>query len=458
MTQKLRTPFKKNHGRITLVLYNRPSDCGGRCIYCVSDEGVTKSVVRNQDTLMARECDWDPVCQLQKRFGWYGLKKGCGNKFGLAVKGGSFTNHDRDYLFDYFKAIYDFLNDEVSPTFDQAKLLQKDAPDRIVQIQVETRPDFINRDWCEYLLKLGVTTVQIGVQSLDDTVLEINNRGHDVQTVVEATRLLRQYGFEVGYHIMVGMVGSSIDLDIETLSYRLWEENFSPDVLKIYPCILLKDSNCQKELARHVNVDWVPLTDETYHKLLLECYPHIPPYVHINRIQRIFDPSVIALGPKKVIDRQVYSGISRCFRQRSVAQSDLDLDGDFTDFTVRTYRQTKDDYCVEAIVRGNVVVGYARISFPRKSRSIIRDVRVLGNMLPVGKGPVGRKGTQHIGIGKSMMQQMEQLAAEKRCSTIILHPADGTRAYFELLGYFESDNYYLEKKLSHNLGGVYEVR
>lgn len=428
-----RTPFKKDHGKITLVLYTKPSPCGGECLYCISEDGFTKSTIANEDTLLARTNNWNPVKQLRERVRRYGIERGIGNKFGISVKGDSFTNHDRRYLVNYFKSIYDYLNGTVSNSFEEAKELQKHAPDRSVRTLVETRPDQIDEEWCTFLLKLGVSIVEIGVQSLDDAVLALNNRGHGVEAVIRATSLLRRHGFQVGFQLMVGLVGSNIELDFKMLTQRLWESDLCPDAIKIYPCILLRDLRLQEQLIRHVNSDWIPFTDESYIDFLKQCLPHIPPYVYVGRIQRIFEPSDIALGPKKIIDRTLFSGICKCLWHRSIMQSGIDLDGDFTNFGIRSYPQG-DGFCIEAFV-GNVVIGYGRLSFNDDNRAVIRDVRVLGNMLPVGFRNETCRGTQHIGIGKSMMKHMEELAKERCSQDIIIHSPDGVVSYFENLGY-----------------------
>lgn len=243
-----------------------------------------------------------------------------------------------------------------------------------------------------------------------------------------------------------GMVGSSQALDAEILTNRLWTDELSPDALKIYPCILLKNLDSQRELAKYIkSPDWTPLTDESYLELLTECLPSIPPYVHINRIQRLIQPGEILLGPKRVIDRQRFGGISRCLWQRSVAQCNISLDSEFTQYSVREYPQGH-GYCIEATCGDDIVVGYARLSF-YNDQPLIRDIRVLGNMLPVGCANSELVGTQHIGIGKAMMARMESMSKERGYQAIALHPAAGVRSYFERLGYQQTNCDYLLKRL-----------
>ena len=89
--------------------------------------------------------------------------------------------------------------------------------------------------WYRYL---GVTKVQMGVQSLDDRILSLNKRDHTVQDSLRATELLRAAGFKIVLHWMPNLLGATPRSDREDFE-RLWEEGtFCPDELKIYPASL----------------------------------------------------------------------------------------------------------------------------------------------------------------------------------------------------------------------------
>lgn len=443
-----RTPFRKSHGKITLVLYNKPTWCGGKCLYCFVAKGFTRSTSINEDTMLARDHEWGPVRQLQERFRRYGLVPALGYKYDLAMKGDTFTRHPREYLAEFVRACYDFFNGSKSSSLEEAVLRQAFAPDRCVTFKVETRPDYIDDEWCQFLMRLGVTTVEIGAQSLDEGVLNFNRRGHGVEAIARATRMLKRYGFEVAYQMMVGLPGSTPEKDCDTLARQLWLEPFCPDAVKLYPCILLRE-----DVAHHLGLanllrtaHWTPITTEEYVRLLHEVYPSIPRHVHVNRIQRVFEPSKVAAGPSDVIDRTMFNGISRCLWQRSVAQRRNNLDADFSGYRVESYRQGY-GYCFEAVVDEDTVIGYGRLSFCEHGDAIVRDVRTLGNMLPVGTRNTDRIGTQHIGVGKDLMRAMEIMAKSLGAHRVRLRPGVGVRSYFERLGYSPTDGGYLGKRL-----------
>lgn len=449
-----RTPLRDSHGKITLVMYNEPTWCGGKCSYCfvATGGGFTRSTSKNEDTSLARNCNWDARCQIEGRFREYGIAGKRGLKCSLAVKGDSFTTHSMDYLELFTKGALDFLNADVADSLADALAMQADAPNRCVTYNVETRPDYINEEWCDRLARLGVTTVELGVQSLDEGILAANRRGHDVECIARATSLLRDAGFDITYQVMVGLPASTVEDDLTMLASTLWRDEFCPDALKIYPCILLR-----REVARHIGLEawfndgrWVPYNTDRYIGLLREAYPDMPRFAHVNRIQRIFEPDKIAAGPAQVIDRHIFDDVSRCLWQRSVAQRKDRLNDDFTDFRVVETAQGR-DLCFEAVLNDDTVIGYARLGGLRGNDAVIRDVRALGNMVAVGVSANGR-GAQHIGVGSKLIEAMERAARRLGCKKIVVRPAPGTRRYFERRGYVEETGFRLEKTLQvrHN--------
>ena len=445
----MRTSFRKSHGKITFVLYNHPSPCGGTCLYCFLVPGFTKSTTSNEDTMLARNCNWNGGKQLAQRYRIYNLQFGVGNKCDIAIKGDSFANHKPEYLKQYFKEVFDFLNGRASGSLKEAKLYQKNGADRCVSIKVETRPDQIDEEKCKLFIELGITTVELGVQSLDDYILEINGRGHDSSSVELATKLLREKGFEICYQVMVGLPGSTLDNDMEMLTEKLWKNCYSPDALKIYPCLLLKDTiaNQKRLLQLYEKGKWQPLTSEPYKELLFESLLHIPRYVHINRIQRIIDPKKIKIGVTDAIDRKIFSNVSKCLWQRSVYQMPKNLNGNFQNYEIINYKQGENRYCFEAIFSENIVLGYGRLDILPTKEALIRDVRVLGNMLTVGEKNIFKTGCQHIGIGTSLVKEMEKTALLSGIQKIITKPAFGVFAWFEKLGYEEYTEYCMKKRL-----------
>ena len=138
----------------------------------------------------------------------------------IAFFGGSFTMIERGYMISLLEAAYEYVEKGI-----------------FKGIRVSTRPDGINSEICSILKKYGVTAVELGAQSLDDKVLSMNERGHTAQDVVNASRMLREYGFELGLQMMTGLYGSQDSDSIMTAEKII---ALAPATVRIYPTVVLK--------------------------------------------------------------------------------------------------------------------------------------------------------------------------------------------------------------------------
>lgn len=140
----------------------------------------------------------------------------------IAFFGGSFTMIERDYMISLLEAAYEHIADG---TFKG--------------IRISTRPDGITPEICGILKKYGVTAVELGAQSLDDRVLELNERGHTAQDVENACRMLKEYGFETGLQMMTGLYGSEDSDSLETAEKIIL---LAPDTVRIYPTVVIENT------------------------------------------------------------------------------------------------------------------------------------------------------------------------------------------------------------------------
>lgn len=141
----------------------------------------------------------------------------------IAYFGGSFTAINRNYMLRLLRVAHRFIKSGV-----------------ISGIRVSTRPDAIDEEILTLLKQYGVTAIELGAQSLDDRVLKLNNRGHSVEDVIRSSRLIKEFGFELGLQIMTGLYMDSDELSIKTAE-RVIE--IKPDTVRIYPTIVLKDTH-----------------------------------------------------------------------------------------------------------------------------------------------------------------------------------------------------------------------
>lgn len=138
----------------------------------------------------------------------------------IAFFGGSFTAIEREYMLSLLSAAKEYVGDKC-----------------FRGIRISTRPDFIDREILEILKVYGVTAIELGAQSMENKILEANNRGHTAEDVYEACRLIREYNFELGLQMMVGLYKSTLNDEIKTAGKIL---KIFPDTVRIYPVVVLE--------------------------------------------------------------------------------------------------------------------------------------------------------------------------------------------------------------------------
>ncbi len=124
-------------------------------------------------------------------------------------------------------------------------------------IRVSTRPDYINDEVLERLLKYGVRTIELGVQSMDDHILELSGRGHTVGQTRDACYKIQKSGLKLGIQTMIGLPDETLDTVIHTASEVTL---LSPDIIRIYPVLVLKDTDLEMSMNKG---EYTPLTLET---------------------------------------------------------------------------------------------------------------------------------------------------------------------------------------------------
>ena len=140
----------------------------------------------------------------------------------IAFFGGSFTAIPREYMIELLSSVQTFLSN-----------------DRVTGIRISTRPDAIDVEILDILQQYGVTSIELGAQSMDDSVLCQNMRGHTVQDVINASILIKEYGFSLGLQMMTGLYGATEESDYQTAVALVALE---PNTVRIYPTVVLADT------------------------------------------------------------------------------------------------------------------------------------------------------------------------------------------------------------------------
>lgn len=138
----------------------------------------------------------------------------------LGFYGGSFTGIEKEQQEHFLKIANEYI-----------------INNKIKEIRLSTRPDYINEDIISMLKYYNVKTIELGVQSLDDSVLEHSHRGHNAETVFNSSNLIKEWGFNLGIQTMVGLPGDSFEKDLYTARQVI---GLKPKVVRIYPTLVIK--------------------------------------------------------------------------------------------------------------------------------------------------------------------------------------------------------------------------
>jgi elongator complex protein 3 len=455
-------PVRSLSGVTVVTVLTKPYPCPGKCIFCPTDIRMPKSYLPDEPGAMrGLQHNFDPYDQVAARLEALQAVGHPTDKIELLVLGGTWSSYRKDYQEWFIKRCFDALNKEDSPDLEQAQLLNENATHRNVGLVVETRPDHVTPRELVWLRNLGATKVQMGAQSFDDHILDINKRGHTSAETLQAVHYLRAAGFKIVLHWMPNLLGASPDSDREDFQ-RMWF-GFCPDEIKIYPNQLLANAELYEYWQRG---EFRPYTTEELIDLIADIKPSIPRYCRVNRVIRDIPSTNVVEGNKRTSLRQdVHQEMRRrgtscqCIRcrevrKRSVAPDNLKLDQLVYDTGI------SEEHFISFVTVEDRLAGFLRLSLPVKddpvrmdverslvdlrAAAVIREVHVYGQSLEVGGKHIGL--AQHIGLGTRLIEQAETIARLKGYKRIAVISAVGTRLYYQERGYRRGDSY-LTKEL-----------
>ena len=455
-----RKPVRTHSGVAPVTVLTKPFPCPGQCIFCPTFERMPKSYVPDEPGAMrATQNEFDPYRQTESRLRSFQAIGHNVNKVELLILGGTWSSYPRDYQEWFVQRCLDAMNGRDSASLAEAQKMNEQAAYRNVGMVIETRPDAISQREVAHLRRLGVTKVQLGLQSLDDHILEINKRGHTAEEMRQAVRTLRGAGFKIVLHWMANLYGDTLESDYEDFQ-RLWSDPaIRPDELKIYPNSLLKETELYRDY--YLKGLYQPYSESDLVALLARCKPHVPRYCRINRIFRDIPSPNIVEGNKKTNLRQLVQnhmadlGTScQCLRCREVRRQEVNI-GDLRLDILPYETGINREYFISYVTPDDKVVGFLRLSLPNspdvvpideiKQAAMIREVHVYGTALGIGKDSRGE--AQHLGLGTKLVRQAEEIARAEGFNELAVISAIGTRDYYRKLG-FEVDELYMGKEIS----------
>ena len=462
-----KTKTRSNSGVAVVSLLTKPFPCPGRCTYCPFEERMPKSYLSKEPAAArALANDFDPYTQVTSRLIALEMNGHETSKIEVIVIGGTWSfyppQYQEEFLAECFRACNNFglpAEEQTAEGVKSLAQLQEDnetAPTRMIGLSIETRPDYITAKEIERLRSLGVTKVEIGVQHLDDEILELIKRDITREQIANSTERLRNAGLKVVYHMMPNLPGSNVERDKKMFGELFSGEDFQPDMLKVYPCMVLEGSELFNTWEQG---GFVPYTDEELMSVLAAAKKQVPRYVRIIRVIRDIPATYIQAGSKTSNLRQwLFDDMKKnnwrcvCIRCREVRGAVVDIEK--FPLTTTEYRTRTGEEVFLSFEEENIgkLAAFLRLRLPDnkgeefvggplevlRGAALVRELHTYGQLKPVGA--IGTQ-SQHIGFGRRLLVEAERLAKEAGYEKLAIISGIGVREYYRKWGYVLEGTY-----------------
>ena len=473
-------PTRTISGVAVVAVMCRPHKCPhGRCTYCPESDIAPPSYTGEEPAaLRARMYKFDPYLQTYYRLLQLESIGHPLDKVELIVMGGTFPSYficyQEWFITRCLKAMNDFgLEDPENriiirktgqltvPTgfnyLRDVQIKNEESNVRCVGMTFETRPDYAQTQDIDRMLEMGVTRVELGVQTIYNFIYKRIERGHRVEDVISSSRILRDSGIKVAMHMMPGLF-SDPERDMRIFHRIFEDDNFKPDMLKIYPCLVTKGS---KLYDLWQNGEYEPYTNEEAVDLIVKVKKMLPKWVRTMRIQRDIPSQLIEAGVKKSnLGELVYNKLEaehvncKCIRCREVGhKASMGITPDFNNISlVKTEynaAEGREIFLSQEDLSKDVLIGFTRLRIPspkahrreiNDKTALIRELHVYGQMAEIGQKSDDI--WQHMGYGEDLLMEAEKVANEEfDKNKILITSGVGARNYYKKFGYKKEGPY-----------------
>jgi len=437
------------------------------CAYCPGGPvlGVPQSYTGFEPAAMrGLQNEFNPFLQVRSRIEQLQAIGHNVDKIELIIMGGTFPATPLDYQAWFIRRCLDAISGKESGSLEEAKRYAETSRIRNVGITVETRPDWAKETNIDYMLDMGVTRVEMGVQNPSNKIYRFVGRTHTVRDVVESTRIVKDAGLKVVYHMMPGLPGSNRKKDLQAFEKIFADARFRPDMMKIYPCLVLKNTKAHEW---YVEKKFRPYTNKEAADVIAEIKKNVPSWMRIMRVQRDIPAPLIVAGVNRsnlrqlVQEKMAERGTKcKCIRCREVGhRTRMGATPEPKEVNILTteYEASggEEIFISAEESKNDVLIGYLRLRIPSekahrkevraKPCSIVRELHVYGSLVPVGKH--FDQAWQHKGFGNILLSKAERITKERYgLKKILVISALGTKQYYERLGYGR-DGVYMSKTL-----------
>lgn len=446
----LKKPIKTASGVSVIALMPKPFACPhGRCSYCPGgiEFNSPNSYTGNEpSTLNAIKNNYDPKLQITSKIEKLIAFGHDPSKMEIVIVGGTFLFMPKDYQEDFIKSCYDALNGKDSDSLEEAKSINEHATIRNVGFTIETKPDYCKQVHVDAMLNYGITRIEIGIQSLQERIYKIVNRGHNYKDVIDSFQISKDAGYKIVAHMMPGLPSVTPDEDISDFKKLFSDSNLKPDMLKIYPSLVIENTPMYDD---YKNGLYKPYSNEEMIKVLTEVKKNVPKWVRIMRVQREISPNEIIAGPKSGNLRQIVhqnlqkKGLScKCIRCREAGLNKKTHDNSLKLNRIDYESSGGNEIFLSYVDKDDSIYGFLRLRMPSKKAHrkevkdscIVRELHVYGKSIKIGEKE--KTEIQHLGLGKSLMREAEKISKEEcNAKKILVIGAVGTREYYQKIGY-----------------------
>ena len=492
-------PVRTGSGVTVVAVMTKPMRCPhGKCTYCPGGPGsafgdVPQSYTGHEPASMrGARADYDAYVQVFTRLEQYVVSGHNPEKVELILMGGTFTSYPQEYqdeviadvysamndfstlfyndkgefLFEDFKEFFELpgsihdkertdkvykkaflLKDKSNRDITSAQKINEQARIRCIGLTIETRPSHAKKEHALLMLEQGCTRVELGVQTTFDEVLTKVHRDHTLQDSIDSIADLRDLGFKLNFHMMLGLPLMNPARDKEAITRIFSDPAFRPDMVKIYPCMVMEGTPLYYEYQQGT---YEPYSTALAASLIAEWAPLFPEWVRVMRVQRDIPTKMTKAGVDRTNLRQYVDqemdktkSVFRDIRAREINKRPIN------DYELRVTEYDASggkEFFIQVVEKNcDGLIGFCRLRFPSRTlhpavtptSAIIRELHVYGKAVGVGKP--GEQ--QHKGFGKQLMERAEAICKEYGKDKLLVISGVGVREYYKRLGYEQAGPY-----------------
>jgi len=474
-----------------ITVLTKPYHCPGKCIYCPNEKVMPKSYIADEPAAArALQLNFDPYEQICRRLEALQKNGHPTDKIELIVKGGTWNAYPVNYQYWFILRCFEAANnssklqvtsnklkiEEIKKILIKEQEKNEKAKHRIIGLTLETRPDFINEKTIWQMREQGCTRVELGAQTIDNKILKLIKRGHTADTIKKAMRLLKLYGFKVDLHLMPQLPDSTPTKDLKMLKEIFENPDYRPDMIKIYPCTVVKNS----ELYNWFNKGkYKPYSDKKLLETLITFKTFVPRYVRISRLIRDIPSHHIQAGNKMTNLRQVIQvemakrGLKcNCLRCREIGHQPAvilnnsegslnakDISSNKLQGILRSTQNDKPKLFIDKYeasggteyflsfedTKRNIVFAFCRLRLDKNGLfpAFIRELHTYGQALEINTK--NHQEVQHRGLGKQLIAAAEKICKNNHIDTLAVISGVGVKRYYKKLGFVENKTYLVKK-------------